>query len=160
MLWYYSLCPSLKFLTYLLVFKARIGPPVDAVDASTMTVFGEAVAFYSIHYPDKAVQPETLVVYVPLISERQTLGQIRGTWSTNIACINIKHIVDIVGIWEGIVTNKVYMIRKHPALALLNAIELGNDLSEGSMNEDDEGAAREHVSIQQNSTDMLFFKAN
>ena len=62
---------------------------------------------------------------------KQPLGQLRGKWDRNtIHATEISAIVDIVGIWEPGNLNEsknVYVLRKHPAIALLSPEELGKD---------------------------------
>jgi hypothetical protein len=84
-------------------------------------VFGEAIAFYTIEgQPTK----RTMVVYNPLTKVTQPLGQIKGKWDHSlIHALDLSSIIDIVGIWEA--KSNVYILQKHPALAMLSAEELG-----------------------------------
>jgi len=97
-------------------------------------VFGEAISFYTIEdQPTK----QTMVVYNPLTNVTQPLGQIRGKWDRSlIHALDLSSIIDIVGIWEA--KSNVYILRKHPALAMLSAEELGK-VEEGNTGEDTEG---------------------
>ena len=97
-------------------------------------MFGEAIAFYTIEdQPTK----QTMVVYNPLTNVTQPLGQIRGKWDHSlIHALDLSSIIDIVGIWEA--KSNVYILWKHPALAMLSAEELGK-VEGGNTGEDTEG---------------------
>ncbi|KAF8955648.1 hypothetical protein BDZ97DRAFT_1907529 [Flammula alnicola] len=98
-------------------------------NGGTRVIFGEALAFYKLKIDD-AVK-KSLVLYHQLVDVKQTLGQLRGKWDRNtIHAAEISAIVDIVGIWELENLNEsknVYILRKHPAIALLSPEELGKD---------------------------------
>lgn len=96
-------------------------------------MFGEAIAFYTI---EDQTTKRTMVVYNLLTNVTQPLGQIRGKWDRSVIhALDLSSIVDIVGIWEA--KSNVYILRKHPALAMLSAEELGN-AEEGNKGEDTE----------------------
>lgn len=88
-----------------------------------------------MHFNDFTVR--TFAVFIPLVKVKQSFGSIRGVWDTSFDVIETKDIVDIVGIWHGITSQQIYMIRKHPGLALLSPLELGTDPND--MPGDDEG---------------------
>jgi hypothetical protein len=89
--------------------------------------FGEALAFYEIIEAD-----ELLIVYWPLHQCEQVLRQWRGIWSNDIEVLPISAVKAVVGIWSY--QQRVYVLRKHPGLSLLNAEE-----SERSEEENNEG---------------------
>jgi len=70
---------------------------------------------------------------------KQTLGQLRGKWDrSGIHATEITTIVDIVGIWEPKnESGHVYILRKHPAIALLSSDELGKDSDVNEQHGDD-----------------------
>jgi hypothetical protein len=100
---------------------------VQASGDENERIFGEALAFYQLKIND--VVEKNVVVYHQLRDVKQTLGQLRGKWNrSTIHAIDIRAIVDIVGIWEPENDNRnVYVLRKHPAIALLSPKELGKD---------------------------------
>lgn len=98
-------------------------------------MFGEALAFYTVvEVPD--ADAELLVVYRPLVELHQVLRRWQGTWAAEIATARVSSIEAIVGIWEGIRTKKIHVLRKHPGLDLLSDTERGNQL-EGEFEGDD-----------------------
>jgi hypothetical protein len=64
---------------------------------------------------------------------------LRGKWDRNtVHAVEISAIVDIVGIWEPENESKVtYILRKHPAVALLSPGELGRNSEAGGNEEMD-----------------------
>ena len=70
-----------------------------------------------------------MVLYYELMNLKQPLGQLRGQWNHNtIHTIDVSAIVDIVGIWDSENENQdIYILRKHPAISLLSAEEVGKD---------------------------------
>lgn len=88
--------------------------------------FGEALAFYTIdEMPD--TNAELLIVYRPLTDLQQALKQQwYGVWGAHIAIARVASIQAIVGIWKGIRTKQIYVLRKHPGLSLLSEMERGN----------------------------------
>ncbi|KAF8879367.1 hypothetical protein BD779DRAFT_1446976 [Infundibulicybe gibba] len=92
-------------------------------------IFGEALAFYEIYLETT----QLIAVYHPLGNVKSVLGCTRGQWLPHIAVLNVEKIIDIVGIWLAEKTGNVYILRKHPGLALLTADECGKDpeLEEG-----------------------------
>lgn len=99
----------------------------------SIMIYGEALAFYSIHNAAHTMQ--SYAVFKPLTGINHPLDLVRGTWSDRIECVEVKDIVDIVGIWEGVTTKQTYILRKHPAISFLQPIELGVDIesSTGSL---------------------------
>ena len=91
------------------------------------TIFGEALAFYQLKVND--ITEKSMVLYYELMNLKQPLGQLRGQWNHNtIHTIDVSAIVDIVGIWNSENENRdIYILRKHPAISLLNAEEVGKD---------------------------------
>ena len=85
-------------------------------------MFGEAIAFYTTEdEPTKW----TMVVYNFLTKVTQPLGQIRGKWDHSVIhALDLSSIIDITGISQA--KSNVYILQKHPALAVLSAEELGN----------------------------------
>ena len=59
------------------------------------------------------------------------LQELGGDWKV----LDLSSIIDIAGIWEA--KSNVYILRKHPALAMLSGEELGN-AEEGNKGEDTE----------------------
>ncbi|KAF8148929.1 hypothetical protein B0H34DRAFT_828287 [Crassisporium funariophilum] len=103
------------------------------------TVFGEVIAFYTLEGPTK----RSLAVYNPLTEVTQPLGQTRGKWDRSLLrIVDISLIVDIVGIWEA--KDYVYILRKHPALAMLSAEELGNAEHDSGDSEEDSDMDDDH----------------
>lgn len=89
-------------------------------------IFGEAHAFYQVKIASEAEsRNHLLVIYTPLGQLERILNIPRGQWSTNLAVINTADILDIVGIWVAETSKKVYILRKHPGLAMLSAEECG-----------------------------------
>ncbi|KAF8890363.1 hypothetical protein BD779DRAFT_1469283 [Infundibulicybe gibba] len=86
-------------------------------------IFGEALAFYEI----RLETTQLIAVYHPLESIDSGLGYTRGRWSSHIAVLDVEKIIDIVGIWLAEKTKRVYILRKHPGLALLTADECGKE---------------------------------
>ncbi|KIM45730.1 hypothetical protein M413DRAFT_66195 [Hebeloma cylindrosporum] len=105
------------------------------------TIFGEALAFYEQKIDNDVTK--RLVVYHQLVNVKQPLGQVRGQWDRDtIHAVEISAIVDIVGIWEpGNESKNVYVLRKHPAIALLSREELGK----GSEADETEGLGTENA---------------
>lgn len=82
-------------------------------------VFGEAAAFY------KDIDTGKLyVVYRPVENLHAVLGRWQGTWSgSTLQVLPIAALRGIVGIWVYEPTGTVHVLRKHPALSLLNEEE-------------------------------------
>lgn len=81
-----------------------------------------------------------LAIYTPLINVQQVLRtQIRGKWEspTILKVIEASQILDIVGIWSAEASENIYVLRKHPGLAMLSAVECGNE-DEGNDSDADE----------------------
>ncbi|KAF8900457.1 hypothetical protein CPB84DRAFT_1778963, partial [Gymnopilus junonius] len=111
---------------------------------TSKTIFGEALAFYKLTVD--GVLWRNIVVYHRLAEMKQTLGQLRGSWDRKtVRTLEISAIIDIVGIWEPKnESERVYILRKHPGIALLNTEELGKspeeDTDEEEGMENDESA--------------------
>lgn len=73
---------------------------------------------------------ELLVVYRPVVDLHQALRRWQGTWADHIATARASSIEAIVGIWEGIRTKHVHILRKHPGLNMLSDMECGNQSEE------------------------------
>ncbi|EDQ98531.1 uncharacterized protein LACBIDRAFT_299510 [Laccaria bicolor S238N-H82] len=87
--------------------------------------FGEANSFYKVELTNKTY---ILVVYTPLIDVQPVLRtQIRGKWEspTTLKVIEASQILDLVGIWSAEASKNIYVLRKHPGLAMLSAVESG-----------------------------------
>ncbi len=80
--------------------------------------FGEALAFFQILDTQQLV-----VAYHPLVHMEQVLKRWRGVWSTDVQVLPISAIHSVVGVWSY--HSNVYILRKHPGLALLSAEESG-----------------------------------
>lgn len=104
--------------------------------SNSIPEFGEALAFYTIEISDTIT--ELLVVYHPVVEAHQVLRRWQGTWSNTIRTARVSTILAIVGTWEGLRTNKVHILRKHPGLVLLNEAEGGNS-QEGADTTGNEG---------------------
>lgn len=85
------------------------------------------------------------MAYTPLEEVKIVLGYPRGKWNTNIVKVaNISDITSIVAVWEADseTSRNIYILRKHPGLALLQdeecGIETENDSMENSKALDDE----------------------
>jgi hypothetical protein len=103
--------------------------------------FGEANSFYKVELENKTY---ILVIYTPLINVQQVLRtQIRGKWEspTILKVIEASHILDLVGIWSAEASKNIYVLRKHPGLAMLSAVECGKE-DEGN-NADDSDSDEE-----------------
>ncbi|KAF8881059.1 hypothetical protein CPB84DRAFT_1838325 [Gymnopilus junonius] len=103
-----------------------------------------ALAFYKLTVD--GVLWRNVIVYHRLAEMKQTLGQLRGSWDRKtVRTLEISAIIDIVGIWEPKnESERVYILRKHPGIALLNTEELGKspeeDTDEEEGMENDESA--------------------
>lgn len=85
-------------------------------------LFGEALAFYEIPGP----QAELLVVYRPLVDLCQNLRQWKGIWGAQVVTARVSSVQGLVGVWRGIRTKNIHILRKHPGLELLSNMERGN----------------------------------
>jgi hypothetical protein len=94
------------------------------INDTMQPIFGESLAFY-----EEAETHQLLVVYRPLRNTQQVLQRWRGYWSENIAVLPVSAISDKIGIWS--ISKWVYMLRKHPGLALLNPEESGQSETDG-----------------------------
>ncbi|KAF9523629.1 hypothetical protein CPB83DRAFT_871548 [Crepidotus variabilis] len=75
--------------------------------------------------------PVTLAVYTPL-------DNVKSSWATDscLKVINVSSIRSLVGIWVGINTKEVYILRKHPGLAYLSTDE--RRFQEGDIEDNEE----------------------
>ena len=80
-------------------------------------VFGEALAFFEV-----VETHQLLVVHKTVGDCQQILGTWRGIWKKEVDVMPVSVIHSVIGIWEG--EKNVYILRKHPGLALLSAEEL------------------------------------
>jgi Transposase family tnp2 len=92
-------------------------------------VFGEALAFFEMLETKQLV-----VIYYPLNNCEQVLKKWRGVWSEKMEVLPASAILSIVGIWSN--QSKVYILRKHPGLALLSEEERGTEPGEGEEKEE------------------------
>lgn len=92
-------------------------------------VYGEAIAFFEV-----AEVSQTLVVYHPIVQVKIVLGVLRGNFSKNMEVLPVTSLCDLTGIWSYD-NDRVYILRKHPALDMLNEEEKGN---KGDDDNDDE----------------------
>ncbi|KZP04518.1 hypothetical protein FIBSPDRAFT_915075 [Athelia psychrophila] len=109
-----------KLSSYLSEFKgdipARSSRYFEAlIDGSTH--FGEALAFYSMALQDGS--KEDFVVYHPIVGLRK--------WSATLKVACVPSILAVVGIWTGLKSQNVHILRKHPGLDLLSEAECGLD---------------------------------
>lgn len=66
------------------------------------------------------------MVYTPLTKLNIILNYPRGQWDTRLKKVaNIDDIISLVGIWEAEESKNVYILRKHPGLAMLQDDECG-----------------------------------
>ena len=85
-----------------------------------------------------------LATYTPLINVQQVLRtQIRGKWESPaiLKVIEASKILDLVGIWSAEASKNIYVLRKHPGLTMLSAVECGkgdegNDSDDSDSDED------------------------
>lgn len=108
----------------------------------TLPIFGEALAFFQL--PD-SVYREPLLVYHPFQLMGRPYETIKGVWQPELAVLPISHINAVVAKWEpNDLNNKVYILRKHPALDWLTPEERGIERNSNSGTEE-AGAMREDV---------------
>lgn len=92
------------------------------ISINSKPLFGEAIAFYTVT-TRSTTEPEVLVAYRPLIHLHQVLRRWQGIFSEEIVIAKALSIEAIIGIWEGIRTKKVHILRKHPGVDLLKSTE-------------------------------------
>lgn len=68
---------------------------------------------------------DTYVVYFPLEATHTVLGRWQGAWSTSLQVLPISALREIVGIWVYEPTQTVHILRKHPAMSMLDEEERG-----------------------------------
>ena len=99
-------------------------------DGLAEPVFGEALAFFEV-----VETHELLVVYYAVGDCHQILRRWRGTWKKEVDVMPVSAIHSVIGIWSS--QKKVYILRKHPGLALLSAEEA--EKSDANEQEDEDG---------------------
>jgi hypothetical protein len=99
-------------------------------DGLAEPVFGEALAFFEV-----VETHELLVVYYAVDDCHQVLRRWRGTWKKEVDVMPVSAIHSVIGIWSS--QKKVYILRKHPGLALLGAEEA--EKSDANEQEDEDG---------------------
>lgn len=66
---------------------------------------------------------------MPLEQLELCLNFPRGEWNTaSVRVANVVEILGLVGIWAAETSKKIYVLRKHPGLAMLNTEECGIDV--------------------------------
>ncbi|KAH6876971.1 hypothetical protein BKA70DRAFT_1127754 [Coprinopsis sp. MPI-PUGE-AT-0042] len=102
--------------------------------APTARIYGEAHAFYTIRLNNLGQDKEIHVaIYTPLIQLQYSADcAVQGAWpeEPRIQVIECKHIRCVVGIWASPLSDRVYVLRKHPGLSMLTVGEKGNDTQE------------------------------
>jgi len=98
-------------------------------------IFGEALAFYELLQENH----EILVVYHAITNQMKVLNMWRGTWAQDICVLPVKNITDKIGIWKMPHADRdnayVWILQKHPGLAMLSAAET-DQVEENEFNED------------------------
>jgi hypothetical protein len=85
-----------------------------------------------------------LAVYTPLRQLKHSAKcSVQGTWPTEalIRIIDCRHIHQLVGIWASPLSDRVYVLRKHPGLGMLTEGEKGSD--EANQEDSIDGIERE-----------------
>lgn len=98
-------------------------------------IFGEALAFYETLKQDSKL----LVVYHNLANLENILGAWRGNLSQDICVLPVRAITCKVGIWQIPDTQTqihIWVLRKHPGLAMLSAEET-EEVEDEAEDEDD-----------------------
>jgi hypothetical protein len=72
------------------------------------------------------------VVARPIINVQEVLGTLRGKFSSDLQIMPFNAVQSIIGIWT--MKERVYILRKHPGLEMLNVEESGQSVD----NEDKE----------------------
>ena len=100
---------------------------------SNVVYFGEALAFYAVK--TLASSTHAVVVYRPLEGLEHSLNVPRGYWNRITPKVaNVVDILNIVGIWTASETSeRSYILRKHPGLAMLSTEESGIMAQDGEM---------------------------
>ena len=96
-------------------------------------IYEWAQTFFRIEDP-KTSENNFYIVFRKLEGVESIASTIQGqSWSDTLHAIKVSSVLDVVGIWEY--SKHIYMLRKHPGLAMLNKEEK----EEGDLdNEDDE----------------------
>ena len=89
------------------------------MNGSPELIFGEALAFYEMLQREN----QLLVIYHRLINQQQIYGAWNGTWAQNLSVLLVKSITNKIGIWQYNTSRPVWLLRKHPGLAMLSAAE-------------------------------------
>ncbi|KAF8809876.1 hypothetical protein BYT27DRAFT_7077462 [Phlegmacium glaucopus] len=101
---------------------------------TSTSIFGEALSFYQIDLG----HPCIFVIYKPLVNVKRILNCLEGQWQEGtMLALNANDIISLVGIWAG--KNSVWILRKHPGLAMLTPEECGIEDSDGGEGEINEG---------------------
>ena len=102
--------------------------------------FGEALAFYEVK-TQTAASSHAVVVYWPLEKLERSLNVPRGVWNRQtLKVANVVNILNIVGIWTASETSqRSYILRKHPGLAMLSTEESGIATPDGEIAPGSEG---------------------
>ncbi|KJA26463.1 hypothetical protein HYPSUDRAFT_132751 [Hypholoma sublateritium FD-334 SS-4] len=91
-------------------------------------IFGEARAFYKV---SEKFGNHILAVYTPLQEIKKIFHIPRGKWNPDTPMVlEVSSIQSLVGIWVGILSKEVYILRKHPGLQLLTQEEHGLESEE------------------------------
>jgi hypothetical protein len=94
-------------------------------------LFKEAPAFYEI-----IDRSQYVMVYQPFAEVRYILCSVQGKQSKNIEVLPLSSLCYLIGIFRVDVSEKVYILRKHPRLALLSEADKGIEIDE--VDDDDE----------------------
>jgi hypothetical protein len=107
----------------------------QAKDSQTSTsIFGEALSFYVIDLDPPCI----FAIYKPLVNVKRTLNCLEGQWKEGtMLALNASDILSLVGIWNG--KNSIWILRKHPGLAILSPEECGAEVSDDGKSEINEG---------------------
>jgi hypothetical protein len=103
-------------------------------------MFGEALAFYEVKTA-ASLHASAVVVYWPLEGLECSLNVPRGVWNRQTPKVmNVVDILNIVGIWTASETSqRSYILRKHPGLAMLSTEESGIATQDGEITAGNEG---------------------
>lgn len=97
-------------------------------------IFGEARAFYQL---GERFGGRKLALYTPLQEVKKIFHIPRGKWNPQAPeVLEITAIKSLVGIWVGVLSKEIYILRKHPGLQLLTQEECGLDPEELDDEED------------------------
>ena len=103
-------------------------------NGSKQALIGEALAFYELLGQHR----QLLVVCHLLMDLTCELGAWKGIWSPNLCVLDAQNITDKVAIWQMNTTGaKIWILKKHPGLAMLNPDEVREMGSAGDDYEDE-----------------------